>query len=48
MNDYEAAIALLKILLERSPPVVADQDECYEKIFALFRKCLAEIRGKAE
>ena len=44
MTDYEAALELLKMLLRIDPSAQTDK----AKILALYRECLAAVRGKAE
>jgi len=48
MTDYEAALELLKLVLEKCSDAALDAAGGKEQLFALYRECLAAVRGKAE
>ena len=43
MNDKEIALGLLKIALEKCPEALV-VDAKRERLFELYRKCLAEVQ----
>ncbi len=44
MTEYDAAMRLLDLVLRAKPEALQDKAQ----ILALFRECLAAVRGKAE
>lgn len=44
MTEYEAAMKLLDLVIRGKPDALQDKDQ----ILALYRECLAAVRGEAE
>lgn len=48
MNEYEVALKLLELVLAKDTTAALDAAAGKEKILALYRECLAAVRGKEE